>query len=95
MKSAIDRCSVSLGDYQAVQFQEESVKGFKWDDIAYYSEVDIMFDLADYYDMAKRATRTQTVLSVRERHPTKYFGKFPQSFHVQENSYSRHVFLVE
>jgi hypothetical protein len=77
-----------MGDYQAVQFQEESVKGFKWDDIAYYSEVDIMFDLADYYDTAKRETRTQTVLSVRERHPTKYFGKFPQS-------YLRHFFLVE
>jgi hypothetical protein len=84
LKSAIDHCSVSMGDYQAVQFQEESVKGFKWDDIAYYSEVDIMFDLADYYDTAKRETRTQTVLSVRERHPTKYFGFVPLDSHFLE-----------
>lgn len=75
LKSAIDHCSVSMGDYQAVQFQEESVKGFKWDDIAYYSEVDIMFDLADYYDEEKKRKATQKVYSVRERNPIKYFGK--------------------
>jgi hypothetical protein len=80
VKDTSRRCSVYVQNserYSEIHFKEESVPGLDWDSISAYTNVDIMFDLADYLDEKKKNLGDQKVYCVRGRFPTKYFGFVP------------------
>eukprot|EP00029_Vermamoeba_vermiformis_P008324 TRINITY_DN3859_c0_g1_i1.p1 TRINITY_DN3859_c0_g1~~TRINITY_DN3859_c0_g1_i1.p1 ORF type:complete len:466 (+),score=49.43 TRINITY_DN3859_c0_g1_i1:64-1461(+) len=79
-KARGDQCSISIGDYRELRFEESSVPNLDWNSIRYYESIDFMFDLQNYFDHYKSSAYTETaVYSVREVHPLKYFGFVPLS----------------
>ena len=76
-KMQFPRCSVRMNTlaHSVINFQEESVPGLNWDSIMPNSNIDIMVDAAYFIKRAKPGKGEQTVYSVRELDPKKYFGK--------------------